>query len=204
MWSCFFSDYVKILLPIAICSVVLRNSNWRFFLGGGAHSTPPFPQTLFINSIFFLHSDNIFFSRRSLRHGQCLAASSAALLPFMKFPFLCAWHLIIATCLGSSNANINYTIWSKWGTHLAWVYPYCLARSKFQSARQSGGYGMFLLQEFVKMWYPIIERGGTERWWPVLCDRRKLVVCSYGSNMAAAEAKLSFDLAVGARSHPNS
>ena len=35
-----------------------------------------------------------------------------------------------------------------------------------------------------------------ERQWRVLCDRRKLVVHSYGSNMAAAEAKLSFDVAV--------
>ena len=34
---------------------------------------------------------------------------------------------------------------------LAWVYPYCLARSKFRSARQSGGYGLFLSQEFAKM-----------------------------------------------------
>ena len=59
-----------------------------------------------------------------------------------------------------------------WYTH---VYPCCLARSKFQPARQSGGY---------------------DRYDDVLCDRRKLVVRSYGSNMAAAEAKLSFDLAV--------
>ena len=79
---------------------------------------------------------------------------------------------------------------------LAWVYPCCLARSKFRSARQPGGYDRFLLQEFAKIWYPITERGGTERRWRVLCDRRKLVVRSYGSNMAAAEAKLSFHLAV--------
>ena len=79
---------------------------------------------------------------------------------------------------------------------LAWVYPCCLARSKFRSARQSGGYDRFLSQEFAKIWYPITERGGTERRWRVLCDRRKLVVRSYGSNMAAAEAKLSFDVAV--------
>ena len=79
---------------------------------------------------------------------------------------------------------------------LAWVYPCCLARSKFRSARQSGGYDRFLSQEFVKIWYPITERGGTERQWRVLCDRRKLEVHSYGFNMAAAEAKLSFDVAV--------
>ena len=79
---------------------------------------------------------------------------------------------------------------------VAWVYPCCLARSKFRTARQPGGYDRFLSQEFVKIWYPITERGGTERRWRVLCDRRKLVVRSYGSNMAAAEAKLFVDLAV--------
>ena len=65
----------------------------------------------------------------------------------------------------------------------------------FDLPGQSGGYDRFLSQEFAKMWYLITERGGTERRC-VLCDRRKLVVRSHGSNMAAAEAKLSFDLAV--------
>ena len=78
--------------------------------------------------------------------------------------------------------------------NVAWAYPCCLARSKFRSARQPGGYDRFLTQEFARIWYPITERGGTERRWRVLCDRRKLVVRSYGSNMAAAEAKLSFHL----------
>ena len=41
-----------------------------------------------------------------------------------------------------------------------------------------------------------IQSQNEEGRWRVLCDRRKLVVRSYGSNMAAAEAKLSFDLAV--------
>ena len=45
---------------------------------------------------------------------------------------------------------------------LAWVYPCCLACSIFRSARQSGGYDRFLSQEFVKILYPITERGGTE------------------------------------------
>ena len=34
---------------------------------------------------------------------------------------------------------------------LAWVYPCCLVRSKFQTARQSGGYDRFLTQEFARL-----------------------------------------------------
>ena len=43
------------------------------------------------------------------------------------------------------------TVAEKSCEQVAWVYPGCLARSKFRSARQSGGYGLFLSQEFAKM-----------------------------------------------------
>ena len=101
------------------------------------------------------------------------------------------WHFWGFSWVSSRSKMVG-----SWGAGLAWVYPCCLAHSKFRSARQSGGYDRFLSQEFAKIWYPITEQGGTERRWRVLCDRRKLVVRSYGSNMAAAEAKLSFDVAV--------
>ena len=104
--------------------------------------------------------------------------------------------LCVVDSWSRASPGLSQTDWTLGlgGAALAWVYPCCLARSKFRSARQSGGYDRFLSQEFAKIWYPITERGGTERRWRVLCDRRKLVVRSYGSNMAAAEAKLSLQV----------
>ena len=94
-----------------------------------------------------------------------------------------------------------YIICFKWRQ----VYSHTALRARnFDSARQSGGLWPVSLANICENVMSNHRTRRTERRWRVLCDRRKLVVRSYGSNMAAAEAKLSFDLAVGARSNPNS